>query len=69
MLFFDELRISSKTRSESEISSAYSSSTGLNIDEYTTYKCSFDNTLTAGRGGMRISPVYDISQVKNCKGF
>lgn len=64
---FDELRISSKTRSESEISSAYSSSTGLNIDEYTTYKCSFDNTLTAGRGGMRISPVYDISQVKIAK--
>lgn len=65
---FDELRISNKARNADEISSAYSVGSALSIDEYTTYKCSFDGTLLAGRGGMRISPVYDISQVKIASG-
>lgn len=42
----DDLRISSRARTDAEISAAYSSNAPLSVDEYTTYKLPFDSSLT-----------------------
>lgn len=61
----DDLRISSRARTDEEIAAAYQSGQPLPIDEYTTYLLRFDGALNFGRGGYYISPEYDLSTVGN----
>jgi len=59
----DDLRISSRARTDEEIAAAYASGQPLPIDEYTTYLLRFNGALNFGRGGYYISPQYDLSTV------
>lgn len=59
----DDLRISSRARTDAEIQAAYASGQPLPVDEWTTYKLNFDNNLNFGQGGSYISPEYDLSAV------
>lgn len=43
----DDLRISSRARTDEEILAAYQSNSPLPVDKYTTYKLNFDGNLTA----------------------
>lgn len=57
----DDLRISSRARTDAEIAAAYSSNAPLLVDEFTTYKLNFDGNLNYGEGGYRVSPALDLS--------
>jgi hypothetical protein len=63
----DDLRISSRARTDEEISDAYNSGASLPWDEYTTYKLEFDGNLNFSntRAGSWISNVIDISSVSD----
>ena len=65
---YDDLRISSRARTDEEIAAAYASGQPLPIDENTTYALRFDNSLKVGRGGYRLSkPVY-LKSLGTCNG-
>lgn len=57
----DDLRISGRARTDTEISTGYSSGSPLPVDRDTTYKLNFDGSLAQGEGGYRISPSLDLS--------
>ena len=59
----DDLRISSRARTDEEIAAAYASGQPLPVDEWTTYLLRFSGALNFGRGGYYISPQYDLSTV------
>jgi len=59
----DDLRISSRARTDEEIAAAYQSGQPLRVDEWTTYLLRFSGALNFGRGGYYISPQYDLSTV------
>jgi len=64
----DDLRISSRARTDEEIAAAYQSNQPLPIDENTTYALRFDNSLKVGRGGYRLSkPIY-LKSLGTCNG-
>lgn len=48
--YIDDLRISSRARTDEEIADAYSSGQPLSVDENTTLKMSFNGTLEATKG-------------------
>ncbi len=60
---YDDLRISSIARSDTEILAAYQSGAALPVDKFTTYKLAFDGNLNHGEGGYRLSPVLDPSNL------
>ena len=57
----DDLRISSRARTDAEISAAYSSGVALPVDADTTYKLPLDGNLTPSATYTWISPVIDAS--------
>lgn len=61
--YIDDLRISSRARTDEEIAQAYASGQPLPVDEWTTYKLGFDGNLNFGQGGSYISPEYVLSAV------
>lgn len=63
----DDLRISSRARTDAEILSAYQSNQPLPIDENTTYALRFDNNLKVGRGGYRRNKIY-LQSLGICQG-
>lgn len=52
----DDIRIAKKARTDSEIMSDYNSSLPLIVDQYTTYKLTFDNDVSAKVFGYAIEP-------------
>jgi len=63
----DDLRISSRARTDAEILSAYQSNQSLPIDENTTYALRFDNNLKVVRGGYRRNKIY-LQSLGICQG-
>jgi len=63
----DDLRISSRARSDEEIAAAYASGQPLPVDEWTTYLLGFDNNLKVGRGGYRRNKIY-LQSLGTCQG-
>ncbi len=61
----DDLRISSRARTDAEISTAYSSNAPLPVDADTTYKLNFDGNLTPQTTPAWVSPVIDASNAKD----
>jgi hypothetical protein len=64
----DDLRISSRARTDEEIAAAYQSGQPLPVDEWTTYKLNFDGNLNFGQGGYYLSPEFDLSAVGTAVG-
>ncbi len=64
---YDDLRISSRARSDEEIAAAYASGQPLPVDEWTTYLLRFDNNLKVGRGGYRRNKIY-LQSLGTCQG-
>ena len=58
----DDLRISSRARTDAEIAAAYASGQPLAVDADTTYKMAFDGTLDYGYQPAWVSPIIDASQ-------
>lgn len=61
----DDLRISSRARTDTEILAGYESGLPLAVDANTKYKLNFDEALTVGFAGYDIINPYQITDVEN----